>query len=134
MESGSCAHGSLADDVLVLGKSKGLNDFSLDSFLVAVAWSSCKAYAELLVDKSCKSSRSFEGSPVGLVDEDQRIFLGLEGIPNIVLDLVLALSQPPKILKVSFISFHEMLVVVDHVNLLKHTSLKAKKASEGHDP
>jgi hypothetical protein len=27
-----------------------------------------------------------------------------------------------------------MLIVIDHVHLLKHTSLKAKKASEGHDP
>lgn len=61
----------LADNVLVLNEPKSFDDFSLNSFLIAVTWGGCETYAKLLVDKGCKGSGSIEGGPVRLVDEDQ---------------------------------------------------------------
>ncbi len=51
-----------------------------------------------------------------------------------ILDLILAFGQAPKILKVSFVTFHQMFVGIYKVDFFKHASFEPKNASKGHDP
>ena len=79
---------------------------ALDSLLVAIAWGCSKADAKLILDEVRKGLWRSEHDPVRLVNYDQKALLWLKIAPYSIFNLIFASSQPPKILKISSVSFH----------------------------
>ena len=83
----------LSDNIIILLETKSLNDFSLHSLLVTVAWRRSKTNAELLMHKITKGLWRLEHYSVRLINKNQRVFLGDKVTPNVVLNFVFVMSS-----------------------------------------
>lgn len=110
LQSRSYTFRQLTNNVVKLLKAKRFNCLSFDPLLIAIAWCCSQAHTKFLLNESLESFRVIKRRPVRLIYEDQRVFLGLKVISDMVLNFILTPSQAPQIFKVSFVSLHEMFI------------------------
>jgi hypothetical protein len=112
LQSRSYTFRQLINDIVKLLKTKRFDCLSFDPLLITIAWCCSQAHTKFLLNESFESFRVIKRRRIRLIHEDQRVFLGLKVIPDVVLNFIITLSKAPQIFKVSFVSLHEMFIGV----------------------